>query len=110
MNPRELHAEAEDCILTSRLMTFAGFAPARCLTVFFLPPSTAVPVWAAEPAGERPADRGGARQAVQQHPGDRLPPHVPVERGHAARPEESQGGPGAAGPHRAAPGLQEGQS
>lgn len=76
----------------------------------FPSPSAAVPVWAAEPAGERPADRGGARQAVQQHPGDRPPPHVPVEPGHAARPGEGQAGPGAAGPHGPAPRLQDGQS
>lgn len=70
----------------------------------------AVPVRAAEPAGERPADGGGARQAVQQHPGDRLPAHVPVEPGHAARPGEGQEGPGAARPHRPAAWLQDGQS
>lgn len=70
---------------------------------------SAVPVRAAEPAGERPADGGGARQAVQQHPGDRPPPHLPVEPGHAAGPGQGQAGSGSARPHCPAPRLQGGE-
>lgn len=71
--------------------------------------SAAVPKRAAEPAGERPAVRGGAHQAVQQHPGDRAPAHLPVEPGHAARAAQGQGGPGIAGPHAPVRRLQDGQ-
>lgn len=87
------------------LITFASVSHERCISRF----CAAVPQRAAEPAGQRPAHRGGARQAVQQHPGDRPPPHVPVEPSHAARPGEGQAGPGTAGPNRSAPRLQDGQ-
>ena len=72
-------------------------------------PSPAVPVWAAEPAGQRAADGGGAHQAVQQHPGARGSAHRPVELRHAARSAESPAEPRAAGPLRPAPGLPDGQ-
>lgn len=77
---------------------------------WFVPPSAAVPVRPAEPAGERPADRGGARQGVQQHPRDHPPAHAAVEPGHAAGPGEGQAGTRSAGPHRPSPRLQDGQS
>lgn len=115
--PLSLLSKRKNRVLTASLITFGfkGFMSAYCLEhlgahVLYLSPCAAVPVWAAEPAGERPAGGGGARQAVQQHPGDRSPAHVPVEPGHASGPGQGQAGPGRAQPHRPAPRLQDGQS